>query len=192
MFRDSSLLLFLKCCLGTWLELEEREGLYGFYIFVDLVGEIRLSAWMLVQLGTFPQGYTGPADVLGLSFWLLFMAWSLWLAWDPGSPACLFQYRCGFYQLKALWVHQSLPLAWTGSSSAAPASAGGWSAPEMIGFLASQLALKSVFMPLGNATSQTSMWCALTSPSGFYSNVTFQGSLCEITSPQHFLFPFLL
>lgn len=142
---------------------------------------------MWVQFGIFSQGYTGPNDVLGLSFWLLCMTWSLWLAWSPGSPAYLYQHQCGFYHLKTFWCPPD------------PSSTPDWQflcspclCPWDGGLLVRQLALKSVSTPMGNATSQTFRWCAPTSPSGFYSNVHFQGGLYDITTPRHFLCSFLL
>lgn len=70
-FSDSdSSFLSLKCCLDTWLELEEGQRLYGFYVLVNLAGDIRLSSYMQMQLGPAHQRHSGPADNLGLSFWL--------------------------------------------------------------------------------------------------------------------------
>lgn len=45
MFSDSdfSLLLCLKHCLGTQLELDEEEGLHSFYALADLAREIRYN-----------------------------------------------------------------------------------------------------------------------------------------------------
>ena len=142
---------------------------------------------MWVQFGTFSQGCIGPNDVSGLSFWLLGMTWSLWLAWSRRSPAYLYQYQCGFYHLK------------TFQCSPDPSSTPDWHflcspclCPWDGGLLVRQLALKSVFMPMRNAISQTFRWCAPISPSGFYSNVHFQGGLSDITTPGHFLCSFLL
>lgn len=164
---------------------EKGEGLYGFYVLWTWQGDKTVPACGS-SLGSSHR------DVLALMMFrtqfprLLGMTWSLWLAWSHGSPAYLYQYQCGFYHLKTFqcspdpstpdWHFLCSPCVcpWDG------------------GPLIRQLALKSVFTPMGNAISQPFRWCAPISPSGFYLQMFIFKEASDITTPGHFLCSFLL
>lgn len=124
---DSFQILFLKCCLGTWLELEKGGGLYGFYVLWTWQGDKTVPECGS-SLGSSHR------DILALMmFWDSVSDCCAWLGLSglPGALEVLPTY-ISISVVFTIWrhfgVHQTLLLQ-TGSSSAARASA-----PEMVVF----------------------------------------------------------